>query len=144
MQWKLKEPTLIYVDEEDLTPELIKFRPKTREEEDEDGVPALLVPCEIVICSTCSGRGHHSLHLGVYSGERLAEARADEDFWDDYVSGRLDQTCDTCDGQGRLQTPEDSIAPELAALIKEHDDADAEEAAERRAEMRYMYGPGDY
>lgn len=143
MRWKLNEPPLLHVDAEDLAkaPVLAKYRAKTLDEEDE---PHLVVPCQIVICSTCSGRGKHSLHLGAFSGDRLAEARADEDFWDDYVSGRLDQSCDACDGQGRLQTPEDSIAPELAALIKEHDDADAEEAAERRAELRYMYGPGDW
>jgi hypothetical protein len=56
------------------------------------------MPTKYAVCSQCEGKGTSSAYLGAFSGRRLEEARADEEFWDDYRSGRLDRACETCGG----------------------------------------------
>lgn len=135
---KLSETLELLADEADITPEL-KRLVKPSGPDGDDGVPTILVPSVVTICSTCNGEGKHSLHLGAFSGDRLDEARADTDFWDDYTSGRLDKVCDTCDGQGRVRVPDTERLPKaLKALITAQDEDDAMGEAERRAERRAM------
>lgn len=98
------------------------------------------VPSQIKICGACSGEGKSSAYLGAFSGRRLEEARADTEFWEDYMNGQYDRICETCDGSGRVRVPIDQLPEFIAKAIQDADDADAESAAERRAE--YMMSGG--
>lgn len=57
------------------------------------------LPTKFEVCGQCEGKGTSSAYLGAFSGRRLQEAREDEEFWDDYISGKLDRACETCGGK---------------------------------------------
>lgn len=64
---------------------------------DDDGNEREL-PTKFEVCDQCRGEGKSSAYLGAFSGRRLEEMQADEEWWEDYVAGRFDRTCETCDG----------------------------------------------
>lgn len=137
---KMTEQLSLYLDEDSTAPEAVKFRSTPREDEDgnEQGGyvdTAVPIPSKITICGQCSGEGKSSAYLGAFSGRRLQEAREDEEFWDDYMSGAYDRPCETCDGAGRVREPdEDRCSPEVLKAIEEQDADDAMAAAEQRHE----------
>lgn len=93
------------------------------------------LPFKWEICGSCSGHGKSSAYLGAFSGRRLDEARADTEFWDDYVSGRLDRPCESCGGSGKVKAVDEAkLSPEDLAAWRGQEESDAESAAERRAE----------
>lgn len=98
------------------------------------------VPSHLAICGKCNGKGSHSLRFGAFSGERLAEAREDQEFWESYTSGQLDDSCDRCEGTGRVKVPNDNLPAWLASAIEADDAAEEDSRAERHAEMRAQYG----
>jgi DnaJ-class molecular chaperone len=51
-----------------------------------------------MICPTCQGDGSHAQHLG----EIRRDDWSDEEF-DDYMAGGYDQTCETCQGSGKVR-----------------------------------------
>lgn len=145
MRVKLNEPFTIYLDLNDETKKLPEVkRALAARDEDSDELGDTLeveVPTTIVICGQCSGKGTSSLYLGVFSGDRLDEARNDHEFWEDYTSGRLDRPCETCGGTGRMKAVDEAQASkEVLKAIKEEDDDRAYARAEQRAEMGMGYG----
>lgn len=145
MRWQLNEKTHLLVDAAELSDPELERRAVRDEDDEPTGSVTVLVTGKIVLCHTCEGRGQHSLHLGAFSGERLEEARADTEWWDDYVAGNFDKKCGTCDGNGRYHEPDPERNPaRLLELIHEDDEAEAEIRAEQRAERRMLYGHDGY
>jgi hypothetical protein len=83
--------------------------------------------CKLVydwqICNVCRGNGGHSRRLGVISQEII-------DDWDDedldyYMSGGYDQTCERCDGSGKVKELNLRSLPEdvLLWIAKYRDDS---------------------
>lgn len=57
------------------------------------------LPTKWVVCPVCNGNGTHvnpSIDAGGISGERFAD---DPEFYDDYMSGAFDVTCNCCGGR---------------------------------------------
>lgn len=110
--------------------------------DDEDRT--VLLPAEWAICSQCRGSGGHSLRFGAITQEdRLLNW--DEEAFADYMRGAYDETCEVCDGSGKVLIVDRDACrtdEQKAALAQMDRDAeiDAEMAAEQRAEMRYCYG----
>jgi RecJ-like exonuclease len=70
-----------------------------------DGLDVKL-PSRWVVCPDCDGGGtdrgrHFECDGGGFTASEWAEQ--DEDFRDDYMSGRLDQPCYTCKGRTTIQ-----------------------------------------
>lgn len=98
------------------------------------------------ICGSCRGHGTTSRHIecdgGGFTSSEWAEACGDdEDFADDYFSGRYDRNCDECKGLGRIQVIDEELVTSwrdkiaLRAFYQgERDSAEinAMHAAERR------------
>lgn len=140
MYCKFKETLTVCLDEDSKVPEAVAYFRRHDPDEDTCDVRDVPVPSKIVICDACSGKGSSSAYLGAFSGERLAEARADDEFWEDYMSGKLDRPCETCGGAGRVFVPdEDRCSPELLAAIEEQDAEDYTDAQTNRME-RLMEG----
>lgn len=137
---KMDEQLSIYLDSNSTAREAVKFRAKIVHDEDGEIVSGGIdqpvpVPSRVEVCHACSGEGKSSAYLGAFSGRRLEEARADEEFWDDYVSGRHDRPCETCGSHGRIRVPnEASCSDELKKAIAEQDEDDHAAASEQRAE----------
>lgn len=147
MQTKMREPLTIILAADSAVPEAVAFRASEVWDEDQEkyvprGVDEPIpVPSKLEICGKCGGRGKHSLRFGAFSGDRLAEAREDEEFWEGYTSGAFDEPCDRCGGTGRVNVPDEQrCSPELLAAIQEYDEEEADYRAERHAEMRAQYG----
>lgn len=56
-----------------------------------------------IICPTCDGEGHHSRHLGSFTMSEFNECFDDEESREGYFSGRYDQSCNTCQGTGKIR-----------------------------------------
>jgi hypothetical protein len=62
---------------------------------DENGDEYIVeIPTRNAVCSGCDGEGHNSRHLGVIEPDDF-----DTEGWDNYLAGKYDQTCETCNGQ---------------------------------------------
>jgi hypothetical protein len=86
------------------------------------------------ICGQCHGEGTSSLYLGAYTASEFYEM--DEDWRDDYMDGRFDRTCESCEGSGKVQEiREDWLAqhPAVQAELDEWYQTEAMYEAERRA-----------
>lgn len=107
------------------------------------------LPANWEICSTCRGNGGHSLRFGAITEEDRRLNWDDESF-QDYMSGAYDETCQTCEGTGKVAVVDREACaphPDLAAALAYKDEQeriDAEIEAEHRAEMRYCYGLDAY
>lgn len=120
-----------------MSKELILYRDATPEEAERLDIDVIeeVMPHTWKICPTCRGEGRNSLHLGAFSGRRLEEARADTEFWDDYMNGRLDQTCESCEGSGKVRVLDrKACSKEKLALWDAQEREDAEYRAMQRAE----------
>jgi DnaJ-class molecular chaperone len=104
---------------------------------DDEG-EAIELPFRIALCPECGGRGTTTRHIepdgGGFTASEWAEACGDDDeFADNYFSGRYDRPCDECDGAGRIAEPDErQMSPTLRKLYRE----DAEMMRELRAEER--------
>jgi|15BtaG_2_1085339.scaffolds.fasta_scaffold03644_13 hypothetical protein len=104
--------------------------------EDENGVEHEL-PVRFEVCGTCQGRGSHvnpSIDSHGLTSEDFAE---DPGFYEDYMSGRYDQTCNECHGLRVVEVVDRDMCD--AGLLAAYDaemKADAEFAAECAAERR--------
>ena len=88
------------------------------------------------ICPDCRGEGKSSRYLGAFTS--LEFDAFDDDVQDDYLSGRLDRTCDRCKGWGKLLCPDvDKMLPRVKAgweqWLEQELLAASVQAAERRA-----------
>jgi len=86
-----------------------------------------------VICATCRGSGGHSNRFGAFSANEWNEQ--DDEFRDNYLSGRYDENCDTCDGTGKvLMLNEDELSDEAREYLHDYLEDEYETAAMERAE----------
>lgn len=93
------------------------------------------VPTKFEVCPQCEGRGHHSQHLGAFTGEDID--RLGDEFFEGYRRGDYDKTCETCNGKNVVEVIDRDRA--TAAQLHQYDEAIADyedmaatEAAERR------------
>lgn len=92
------------------------------------------------ICGHCEGEGTSSSYLGAFTWEELRE-QGDE-FIEDYFAGNYDRVCDCCDGSGKVVVADHGkMTEEQEKKYLEYMQAEIEYESERRAEMRYFYGP---
>lgn len=105
-------------------------------DEDENEIE---LPTKWVICSNCSGDGHHSRHLGAMSQDDLDQQ--DPDFLEDWQAGVYDRKCEECDGTGKIKVVDfDRLTPDQREAHKREYEAEAAIRAEEAAEQRYFYG----
>lgn len=93
------------------------------------------LPFKWVICSACSGHGKSSAYLGAYTSDDMDEAGPE--FRDEYMAGRYDRPCISCDGAGKHKVADGSrMTQEQRAAYRyqrqEERETRAIEAAERR------------
>jgi hypothetical protein len=97
-------------------------------------IPKCDLKYEWEICESCRGNGSHSKHLGVISHEDLNDW--DEEDFHRYRSGVYDQTCDRCNGSGKVRELDtESLPEEVVKYIDDYFSGWSEEIAIRRSEM---------
>lgn len=70
------------------------------------------VPKRKVLCPQCRGTGRSCLYLGSYTQSEMDEQGPD--FYEDYMSGAYDRTCDTCGGANVVdEANEDAMSVEM-------------------------------
>ena len=88
------------------------------------------VPKHKVVCPQCRGEGSSSLYLGSYTQSEMDEQGPE--FYEDYMTGAYDRTCDTCGGLRVIDEPD---LKEMTDEIRcEFIDWMLEAAADRHAE----------
>lgn len=92
------------------------------------------LPTKWEICPTCRGKGTSSAYLGAFTGDDMRE---DPEFFEDYMNGNYDRSCDECDGTGKIEVIDTEKLDEktLQLLIQQQLD-DAKYRAEVEAERR--------
>jgi hypothetical protein len=91
---------------------------------------------EWAICDLCRGSGGHSNRFGAYSADEWNEH--DDEFRQNYLSGRYDAACEDCSGTGKyLVLNEDELSDEAREYLYDYLESEYElyalEQAERRA-----------
>jgi RecJ-like exonuclease len=103
-------------------------------------------PARWVICPACEGHATTTRHIecdgGGFTADEWAEACGDdEDFADDYFSGRYDRPCPDCNGLGRIMViDEDQVTGWRETILlkayraqqRDSREIDAMQEAERR------------
>lgn len=67
---------------------------------DENG-DEMSLPLKWEICSTCNGNGRESAYLGAFTRDDM-DAEGPE-FFEEYMAGAYDRTCEVCRGSGKVQ-----------------------------------------
>jgi hypothetical protein len=93
------------------------------------------LPFKWIICSACQGHGKSSAYLGAYTQSEMDEAGPE--FFDEYMRGGYDRTCDACEGDGKVRVVDWSAMtkPQRKAWneqVRAERECRAIEAAERR------------
>ena len=96
-------------------------------------------PCSVreewVICALCRGSGGHSNRFGAYSAQEWDEH--DDEFRDNYISGRYDEHCQDCDGTGKvLMLDESELSDEARDYLNDHLQNEYETYAMEQAERK--------
>lgn len=96
-------------------------------------------PCSVreewVICALCRGSGGHSNRFGAYSAQEWNEH--DDEFRDNYISGRYDEHCQDCDGTGKvLMLDESELSDEARDYLNDHLQNEYETYAMEQAERK--------
>jgi hypothetical protein len=74
---------------------------------------------EWVICDLCRGSGGHSNRFGAYSADEWNEQ--DDDFRQNYLSGRYDEPCGDCGASGKvLVLDEDALSDEALKYLQDY------------------------
>jgi RecJ-like exonuclease len=90
---------------------------------DDEGLEIEL-PTRWEICDMCRGEGKESAYLGAFTSEDFAE---DYEFFEDYMAGRYDRTCEACRGTGKVKVvDEDRCEQRLLEMYWEQERAIAE------------------
>lgn len=101
-------------------------QPPTLHIEHEDGsTEEKVLPSKWAICPTCDGDGKHSHALGAFTREDMDYEGPD--FMEDYMNGAYDQTCDVCNGSGKIRVLDENACSkeDLEAYTKwERDEAE--------------------
>lgn len=58
------------------------------------------LPHKWIICDHCNGEGRSSAYLGAFTNEDMGE---DQEFFEDYMAGHYDRTCEYCKGSGKIK-----------------------------------------
>lgn len=90
--------------------------------------------CEWTICDYCRGNGGHSRRFGIITSEEMSEYS--DEFRKGYTSGAFDETCQPCDGSGKVWGLNEEFLSEetqafLQALRQAFYDSQSEEWGER-------------
>jgi len=86
-----------------------------------------------VICDLCRGNGGHSSRFGAYSADEWNEQ--DDDFRENYLSGRYDEPCGDCDGTGKyLVLNEEELSDEAREYLDRYMRAEYQDYSVSRAE----------
>lgn len=99
-------------------------------ERPDDAVVATAKPAwsEWRICDECGGEGRSSAYLGAFTAEDMD--REGDEFFENYMAGRYDRTCEPCDGTGKvLALRVESVPSDVRAAVEQRE---AEELAYRR------------
>jgi RecJ-like exonuclease len=94
------------------------------------------------ICSACRGEGTTTRHIepdgGGFTASEWAEAcDGDDEFEENYFSGRYDRPCEECSGTGKVRVvDEQACSPEELEAWREECEAERYLRAERDAERR--------
>ena len=105
--------------------------------EDEDGVEHVL-PTRKEVCDACRGEGKRALGGHAFTSSEWAEAcEGDDEFQENYMSGRYDSNCEACDGLRVVDVvDEDACRKDLLEIYFDDMRAEAEDrrcaAYERR------------
>ena len=102
----------------------------------------LSLPIKLALCDNCEGHGTHlneSMRNHAYSQEDYSE---DPEFFEDMRSGTYDQSCNACNGQGRIyklsenemSADEKSLYAEIMSSSRAWAEMDEEDAYTRRME----------
>jgi rRNA maturation protein Nop10 len=114
---------------------------------DEDQDCTILLPYEWELCDECGGEGSHA-HAVDGNGITQSEISEDPEFYQEYLRGRYDSTCEVCGGDGKVEVP---VEPDKSAPkeVREAYDnmmtnarIDAELDAEAAWERRQLGGWG--
>lgn len=74
-----------------------------------------------IICPTCSGEGQHSRAIGCITADQWEQDWSDDEK-EMYLEGGYDQTCESCQGSGKIKEEqlrglaEDRAERRLAAM----------------------------
>lgn len=91
------------------------------------------LPTKWTICAACGGEGKSSAYLGAYTRDEMDEAGPE--FMDDYMAGRLDQPCISCDGAGKHKVADGSrMTKEQRAAYRFQQQCEREDRATERME----------
>lgn len=95
------------------------------------------LPAKWCICQDCEGAGASSAHLGSFTQSELDDR--EPGFYHDYMTGKFDRECESCEGTGKTLEIDRDRAD--AAVMERYDRELAYERqlqAEERAEQRYF------
>jgi DnaJ-class molecular chaperone len=62
-----------------------------------EGTGRAKLPWKYEVCGQCEGKGTSSAYLGAFTASEWAEQ--DDEFKEDYMSGKYDRPCETCGGR---------------------------------------------
>jgi hypothetical protein len=87
-----------------------------------------IISTRMELCSSCEGRGAHSLRFGAITSEEFAEW--DEDSRSDYLRGNYDERCDECEGQNVVEVF-DGLSEEAQDFVDRYIQGVYEDASDR-------------
>lgn len=86
-----------------------------------------------VICDYCEGNGGHSRRFGAITSDEFAEW--DEESRHNYMSGKYDERCEACNGDGKVYVMNENFLPEeVVRFIDTYRMGEYEDASASRAE----------
>lgn len=100
----------------------------------EDGTQKTIPHCWH-ICPACDGEGRSSAYLGVITRED-----ADDEWMEDYMSGRFDRACGECDGSGKVQRPNFAQMTQAQQAAWEQQEEDRAACAAEHRQERLLEG----
>jgi hypothetical protein len=107
-------------------------------EDDEGCETEHRIAAKMVVCGRCAGKGQHCNPN--IDGHGITESEWAEWGYDEqetYLSGGYDVTCYDCHGKNVVATVDDDrLSDELAALVDDYYQREADYAAERAYEQR--------
>lgn len=86
------------------------------------------MPTRWRICGQCEGRGTSSAYLGAFTRDDFEEEGPE--FVEDYMAGRYDRACETCEGSGKVLEVDRKKAKAMG-LLERWDRQEADDAADR-------------
>lgn len=96
------------------------------------------LPTRFEVCPSCQGHGTSSAYLGAWTASEWAQE--DDEFKEDYLAGRYDRPCETCDGLRVVPlVDEEQCDPKLLKAYQDHQRELAEMRSVERQE-RLMEG----